>query len=152
MNIPMMLPGRESHAVTISPVDFDKNTDLILLTNQLIQDPSKRIQIFGAENRLYVHHKLGDLDFYAYWKGKFDKSYPILYKGKDLTKDPYVVDMSTIKHDGGGSQYTFFRSDLPRLCIDFTSGMGESRDSMERRCELFGGRYTGRIGFVALRI
>tara|TARA_B100001093_G_scaffold324307_1_gene309460 strand:+ start:180 stop:1175 length:996 start_codon:yes stop_codon:yes gene_type:complete len=105
------IPGRESHAVTISRVDFDKNTDLILRANQLIQDPSKRIQIFGAENRLYVHHKLGDLDFYTYWKGKFDKSYPILYKGKDiLQKTPYVVDMSTIKHDGGGSQYTFLEA------------------------------------------
>ena len=32
-------------------------------------------------------------------------------KEKDiLQKTPYVVDMSTIKHDGGGSQYTFLEA------------------------------------------
>ena len=108
---PTLQDGLPTHAVTISRVDFDKNTDLILRANQLIEDTSKRIQIFGAENRLYVHHKLGDLDFYSYWKGKFDKQYPLTHKDKDILKDTnYVVDMSTIKHDGGGSQYTFLEA------------------------------------------
>jgi hypothetical protein len=101
----------KSHAVTISRIDFDKNTDMILKANQLIQDPKKRVQIFGAENRLYVHHKLGELDFYNFWKGKFEKEYPLQYENKDiLAGTHYVVDMSTIKHDGGGSQYTFLEA------------------------------------------
>ena len=99
------------HAVTISRIDFDKNTDLILKANQLIQDPKKKVQIFGAENRIYVHHKLGELDFYNFWKGKFEKNYPLTYQEKDILKDThYVVDMSTIKNDGGGSQYTFLEA------------------------------------------
>ena len=61
--------GCNFHAVTISRVDFDKNTDIILKANQQIQDSKKRVHIFGAENRLYVHHKLGELDFYNFWKG-----------------------------------------------------------------------------------
>ena len=86
-------------------------TDLILKANQLIQDPKKKVQIFGAENRLYVHHKLGELDFYSYWKGKFEKDYPLTYQDKDILKDTqYVVDMSIIKNDGGGSQYTFLEA------------------------------------------
>jgi hypothetical protein len=98
-------------AVTISRIDFDKNTDLILKANQLIQDPKKKVQIFGAENRLYVHHKLGELDFYSYWKGKFEKDYPLTHQDKDILKDTqYVVDMSIIKNDGGGSQYTFLEA------------------------------------------
>jgi len=32
------------HAVTISRIDFDKNTDLILKANQLIQDPKKKFR------------------------------------------------------------------------------------------------------------
>jgi len=101
----------KTHAVTISRIDFDKNTDIILRANQLIQDPNKKVQIFGAENRLYVHHKLGELDFYNYWKGKFEKKYPLTYQNKDILKDAhYVVDMSTIKNDGGGSQYTFLEA------------------------------------------
>ena len=101
----------KTHAVTISRIDFDKNTDLILKANQLIQDHKKKVQIFGAENRIYVHHKLGELDFYNYWKGKFEKSYPLTYQDKDILKNThYVVDMSTIKNDGGGSQYTFLEA------------------------------------------
>ena len=103
--------GYNCHAVTISRIDFDKNTDIILKANQLIQDSKKTVQIFGAENRLYVHHKLGELDFYNFWKGKFDKDYPLTYGGKDILKEcKYVVDMSTIKNDGGGSQYTFLEA------------------------------------------
>lgn len=108
---PTPLPGSNFHAVSISRVDFDKNTDLILKANNLISNPKQRIQIFGAENRLYVHHKLGELNFYQYWKGKFSKDYPLLFENKDILKDTrFVVDMSTIKHDGGGSQYTFLEA------------------------------------------
>ena len=106
-----------SHAVTISRVDFDKNTDMILKANQLIKNPKQKVKIFGAENRLYVHHRLGELDFYSYWKGKFEKKYPLQYKEKDILKDTkYVVDMSTIKNDGGGSQYTFLEA-LYQDCV-----------------------------------
>ena len=108
---PCQLEGCHFHAVTISRVDFDKNTDIILKANQTIQDPKQRVHIFGAENRLYVHHKLGELDFYNYWKGKFGKDYPLTYQDKDILKGTkYVVDMSTIKNDGGGSQYTFLEA------------------------------------------
>ena len=101
----------ECQAVTISRIDFDKNTDLILRANQLIKDPKKRVHIFGAENRIYVHHKLGELDFYNYWKGKFDKSYPLTHENKDILQNTkYVVDMSIIKNDGGGTQYTFLEA------------------------------------------
>ena len=103
--------GYKCHAVTISRIDFDKNTDMILKANQLITDSKKKVQIFGAENRLYVHHKLGELDFYNFWKGKFEKKYPLTYENLDILKEcKYVVDMSTIKNDGGGSQYTFLEA------------------------------------------
>ena len=99
------------YSLSISRIDFDKHTDLLLEANQFIKDGDKKIQIFGAENRLYVHHKLGELNFYQYWKGKFSKDYPLLFENKDILKDTrFVVDMSTIKHDGGGSQYTFLEA------------------------------------------
>ena len=99
------------YSVSISRIDFDKHTDLILHANKLITDPQKRIQIFGAENRLYVHHKLKDLDFTTYWKGKYPKSLPLSYENKDLLNDcKFVVDMSIIKGDGGGTQYTFLEA------------------------------------------
>ena len=104
-------PGLDYQAVTISRIDFDKNTDMILQANLLIDDHKRKIKIFGAENRLYVHHKLGELDFYSHWKGKFEKDYPLQYKEKDILKNAkFMVDMSTIKNDGGGSQYTFLEA------------------------------------------
>ena len=96
--------------VSVSRIDFDKNTDLLLKANlQLEQE--KKIQIFGAENRLYVHHKLAQLNFKDYWKGKYNKEYPLLYEDKDILRGcKYMIDMSTIKNDGGGTQYTFLEA------------------------------------------
>ena len=49
--------------VSIARIDFDKNTDIILKANKLLPEELK-ITIYGAENRLYVFHKLKDLEFY----------------------------------------------------------------------------------------
>ncbi len=99
------------YSLSISRIDFDKHTDLILEANQLITAEDKKIQIFGAENRLYVHHKLKDLNFHDYWHGKFPKTLPLSHEGKNLLNDcKFIVDMSIIKGDGGGTQYTFLEA------------------------------------------
>lgn len=101
----------EYNCVSISRIDFDKNTKIILDANKLINDDNDKIYLFGAENRLYVHHKLKDMNFEKYWKGKYPKELPLKYEGKDLLNDcSYVVDMSVIKGDGGGTQYTFLEA------------------------------------------
>jgi hypothetical protein len=92
-------------AVSISRIDFDKHTDILLKANKELSNP---IQIYGAHNRLYVHFKLQGLGFKKYYKGQFEKSFEELSK---ILKDAkYVADMSIIKHDGGGSQYTFLEA------------------------------------------
>ena len=99
------------YSLSISRIDFDKHTDLILEANQFIPDDDKKIQICGAENRLYVHHKLKDLNFHDYCQGKFTKTLPLSHEGKDLLNDcHFIVDMSIIKGDGGGTQYTFLEA------------------------------------------
>jgi len=100
----------DNFAVSISRIDYDKNTDIILKCNKLL-DEDKQIKIFGAENRMYVHHKLKELDFQKYWKGKYPKTLPLLYDDKDILSNcNYMIDMSTIKDDGGGTQYTFLEA------------------------------------------
>ena len=97
--------------VSIARIDFDKNTDILLKANQLMSDSSKHIYLFGAENRLYVFHKLKDLGIEKYWKGKFPKNLSPLYENKSILKDAkYMIDMSVIKGDGGGTQYTFLEA------------------------------------------
>jgi glycosyltransferase involved in cell wall biosynthesis len=92
-------------AVSISRIDFDKQTDIILKANKTLKDP---IEIYGAINRQYVFFKLNDLGFKKYYKGPFEKSFEEL---DDILADAkYVVDMSVIKNDGGGSQYTFLEA------------------------------------------
>lgn len=99
------------YSLSISRIDFDKHTDLILKANQEIEEEDKKIIIFGAENRLFVHHKLKDLDFEKYWRGKFPKTLPLSHEGNDLLNNcRYIVDMSIIKGDGGGTQYTFLEA------------------------------------------
>ena len=96
--------------VSISRIDFDKNTDILLRANTSLPK-TKQITLFGAENRLYVHHKLKDLNINEHWLGKLTKTYPLVYSGKDILKGAkYMIDMSTIKHDGGGTQYTFLEA------------------------------------------
>ena len=103
---------KPSSAVSISRVDFDKHTDIILKANKMLDDP---IEIYGAINRQYVFFKLNDLGFKKYYKGGFEKSFEEL--GKILEDAKYVVDMSVIKNDGGGSQYTFLEAMYERCAL-----------------------------------
>ena len=104
-------------SVSIARIDFDKNTDIILKANKKIKEKKNHIYLFGAENRIYVHHKLKELNIEEYWKGKFPKNLSPLYDGKSILKDAkYMIDMSTIKEDGGGTQYTFLEA-IHHNCI-----------------------------------
>jgi len=103
--------GLGYRGVCISRIDFDKNTDIILKANQLIENKQNHIYLFGAENRIYVHHKLKDLNIQEYWKGKFPKNLEPTYEDKSILKDAkYMIDLSIIKGDGGGTQYTFLEA------------------------------------------
>ena len=63
--------------LSISRIDFDKHTEIILKANRLINDD--KIYIYGAENRLFVHHTLSKLglkeDFEKYWMKNFLRTY-----------------------------------------------------------------------------
>ncbi len=100
----------EYYSTCISRIDFDKNIHHILDANKYL-DEERKISIFGAENRLYVFHKLKDMDFEKYWKGKYPKTLPLRYEDKDILNNcAFVVDMSIIVGDGGGTQYTFLEA------------------------------------------
>lgn len=100
--------------VSVARLDFDKHTDLLLKANALLneRDKNAHIHLFGAENRLYVYHKLRDLRVQDYWLGKFAKTMiPQYQEGVSILKDAdYMIDLSVIKGDGGGTQYTFLEA------------------------------------------
>ena len=96
-------------AVATSRIDFDKHTDVIIEANKL----GANIDIYGKKNDLYVYHKImknPDLadEFEKSYKGSFGKSFEEI--NKILCPAKFMVDMSAIKGDGGGSQYSFLEA------------------------------------------
>jgi hypothetical protein len=101
-------------AVSISRIDFDKHTEIILDANKKLP-AAAAVDIYGSVNRQYVFFKLKDYPFKKYYRGQFEKSFDELSK---ILKDAkYVVDMSIIKNDGGGSQYTFLEAIYQKCCL-----------------------------------
>jgi hypothetical protein len=96
-------------AVAFSRIDFDKNMDIIIGANKKLKRKDK-IDIWGAENRLYTYHKLDKL--YPQWRKQYRGEFPkTKYAALNIARRAeIVVDMSTIKGDGGGTQYTFMEA------------------------------------------
>jgi hypothetical protein len=96
-------------AVSISRISFEKNTDIILKANRLL-DESQSVKLYGCPSRMYVHIFLGGQkgDFHKYYCGKFERSFSVL--SNILAQAKFVVDLTSLKHDGGGTQYTFLEA------------------------------------------
>lgn len=95
-------------AVVVSRIDFDKNIDIVLKS----EEP---IDIYGFQNRIYTHHKLKGLNFESRYKGQFKKSFEEV--GNILERAKFAIDLSTIKGDGGGSQYSFLEAMYHKCCL-----------------------------------
>jgi hypothetical protein len=95
---------RPVHAVSISRIDFDKNTDIILDANRIL--PTRRkVVIRGFENRIYTRFKI--VPKYPEWTQSVAHYPRELRTAAELcAQATYMVDMSLIKGDGGGTQYT----------------------------------------------
>lgn len=101
------VPEKTQSAVATSRIDFDKHTEIIVEANLKLKE---KIKIYGAENRLFTFHKLNKLD--EKWRdnyyGKFSNKLGDVQN--ILNPHRFMVDMSAIKKDGGGSQYTFLEA------------------------------------------
>lgn len=100
----------KSGAISISRIDFDKNIDILLKANYILMENGfEPIKIYGSCNRLCVFHsKLNEIGFDQHYCGRFEKRFDAV--SNLLLSKKYVVDMSTIKNDGGGTQYTFLEA------------------------------------------
>jgi hypothetical protein len=128
---PSFSDGREG-AVSICRVGFGKNIDIIVRANKILEsyfgsiNNNKTIKIYGCPTSKYVYLFLahqraknsydasnGNVitssnDFKKYYHGKFVKSFSAI--SQILSKHKFVVDLSVIKNDGGGTQYTFLEA------------------------------------------
>ena len=89
----------------LSRVDFDKNTHIICEANNKGAD----VEIYGYKNHIYYFHKLKKLNFDKYYKGYYSKKLNDVSKLYAETK--FLIDLSVIKKDGGGTQYTFLEAE-----------------------------------------
>lgn len=108
--VPTHWTKRNVNAVSISRIDWDKHTDIIAQANELLI-PDTKVHIRGALNRLYAHHKL-DVKVPG-WRAMYEGGFPAtdLHAGVRVAcKARYMVDMSAIVGDGGGTQYTFLEA------------------------------------------
>jgi uncharacterized protein YkvS len=105
---PIISKESRKGAISISRISFEKNTDIIINANKILENLA--IRLYGCPSRMYVHLYLGGLkgDFKKYYCGKFDKSFEAL-TGL-LSESKFVVDLSVLTHDGGGTQYTFLEA------------------------------------------
>ncbi len=89
-------------AVSISRIDFNKNTEIVLDANKRTKNP---VKIYGWSNKEYVSQKLDSAEFSKYYQGKYIKSFDAT--SKILKRAKFMIDLSILPNDGGGTQYTF---------------------------------------------
>jgi hypothetical protein len=96
-------------AVSISRIGFGKNIDIILKANRLL-NPQQSIKLYGCLTPIYVYRYLGGKngDFNKFYYGRFERSFSSL--SSIIAEAKFVVDLSVVKHDGGGTQYTFLEA------------------------------------------
>jgi hypothetical protein len=104
----------KTSTISICRVDYGKNMEIIMDANKLLKKEEKdgndyTIKIHGPFNPQYVDHMLGgEQNFGQYYRGTFTKSFKAI--SNILNKAKFVVDLSTIHNDGGGTQYTFLEA------------------------------------------
>lgn len=108
------MEGLRYGAISISRIDYDKNIDIIVKANVLIENQQNKIEIYGEPNERYIYQKLLTWDNFkkedpnSQYRGHFPKTFEKLTEL--LIHKRFVVDMSSISQDGGGTQYTFLEA------------------------------------------
>ena len=107
--------NRPQHCVSVSRLDFDKNSHWLFEANRKLPE-DKRINIRGAENRMYTRTKLmpkypeyiqdsnRPKDNRQVFPREFNWAVDFLSKAK------FMTDFSLISGDGGRTQYTFMEA------------------------------------------
>ena len=114
---------RSKHAIAISRIDFDKRTHWILEANrQLTED--RQITVMGEETRQYTYRQLcpkfpefkQNSDREEDEKSRFPRVFGLAQAM--CAEHKFMVDLSEIKNDGGGTQYTFLEAiDAGAVCV-----------------------------------
>ena len=87
------------------------------------------------------------MEFERYWKGKYPKTLPMKYGDKDLLNNcAFVVDMSIIVGDGGGTQYTFLEAIYHECALILHKDWVEKGDTFKDKYNCYVVGYTDDVG------
>ena len=101
---------RDIHAVSISQISWSKNSHMIIEANKRLPEEIQ-VRMYGNYSRKFDHFKLKNIQENwkeLWWEGKFDSANGGAVKIASRAK--FVIDLSIIKNDGGGTQYTFLEA------------------------------------------
>ena len=109
---------RKQLAVSLARLDFDKKTEWILEANDELPE-DRKVELYGAEHRPYT--RLVIKKRWPKWVQRNTARYnrDDLYEAvKKASTFKYMIDMSDIKGDGGGTQYSFLEAmDAGCICV-----------------------------------
>ena len=112
---------KKQGAITLSRVGLGKNLDMVYEANKQVSgNENKIIHMYGSYQSMDVFRMMnGDrekiADFNSYYKGKFTKEFNSV---KDiLSTKKFVIDLTSTKNDGGGTQYTFLEAIENNCCL-----------------------------------
>lgn len=108
--------SRSKFGISFSRIDYDKHTSILLDANRILPK-RKKIDIRGFENRIYTRFNI--MPKYPEWKQSI-AAYPREFRFAVKMAHDYrfMFDMSVIKKDGGGTQYTFLEAmDAGAVCV-----------------------------------
>lgn len=110
--VPHALPATVKiyHGLCLARVDFRKRTHTIIEANKVLEASRKDIHLYGEMNRIYEFHQLRKLhpDWRRWYHGEFPDK--LGQAARMFARARIAVDLTHIKGDGGGTQYTFFEA------------------------------------------
>lgn len=107
------------HAISVCRLDYDKNTHMLVEANEYLP-ADKCIQMWGTHTRMYMYQRIvGKYDGWTDDKHYTGPNYPLAHQKFPKTlgfavrlnaQAEFSCDMSAIKGDGGGTQYSFLEA------------------------------------------
>lgn len=119
---PSPLAGRPLPGVTCCRITSNKHIDIVLDANRLL-DARDRIVLFGAEHSSYVHFYLRPRypEYVSPPRDSFPREFG--FAVRNITgRSVFTVDLSTLKGDGGGTQYSFLEAADGGSCLVVNRG------------------------------
>ena len=107
---PLTVQSKEkTKAISMARVEFRKRQDLICMANmQLAKEKHPIIEIYGQANGIYTFHKLKNLQFEKWYKGKYAQDFTA---HQELLSDAkYLVNLTQVPNDGGNLEYTILQA------------------------------------------